>query len=220
MRNDLPKPEPGDAPEPESKRPTNSAAQPQTKPDRSWLIVALVFVGFWIVYLAFFAPGNRPPSLDGSRTNEPAEYGWTLEDLNGQPVRFTRFEGKAVFLNIWATWCRPCVGEMPSIAKLAANPRFKGKNIEFVCVSVDDSAETVRHYVAKDKKNWPMTVLHAQSLPRVFQTEGIPATFVISPDGRIVAAEVGASDWDRPEVVSFLEKTAGAAKQPSANRPG
>jgi thiol-disulfide isomerase/thioredoxin len=196
----------------------DSTARDQPRPDRSWLIVALVFVGFWIVYLAFFAPGNRSPSLEGSGTNQLVEYGWTLEDLNEQSLRFTRFEGKTVFLNVWATWCPPCVGEMPSIAKLAANPRFKGKNIEFVCVSVDDSAETVRHYVAS--KNWPMTVLHAHSLPRVLQTEGIPATFIISPTGRIMAAEVGASDWDRPEVVSFLEKTATAAKESSPGRPG
>ena len=187
-------------------------------PDRSWLIIALVFVGFWIVYLAFFGPRNRPPSLEGSGINRPAEYGWSLEDLKQQPVRFSRFEGKTVFLNVWATWCGPCVGEMPSIARLAANPRLKGKNIEFVCVSVDDSAETVRHYVAD--QNWPMTVLHTRSLPPVFQTDGIPATFIIAPGGRIVAAEVGSSDWDRPEVVSFLEKTAAASKDSPAGRPG
>ncbi len=176
------------------------------KRDRSWLIIVLVFMGFWIVYLAFFAPGNRPPSLEGTGLGRPAEYGWTLEDLKDQPVRFSRFEGKTVFLNVWATWCGPCVGEMPSIARLAAHPQFKGKNIEFVCVSVDDSAETVRQFVAD--KNWPMTVLHARSLPPVYQTDVIPATFIIAPGGRIVAHEVGASNWDRPEVVSFLEKTA------------
>lgn len=187
------------------------------RPDRSWLIVALVFLGFWIAYLGFFAPGNRAPSLDGSGGNRPAEYGWALEDLQGQTVQFTRFEGKTVFLNVWATWCGPCVGEMPSIAKLAASPRFRGKNIEFVCISVDDSVADVRRFVAD--KNWPMTVLHARSLPRVFQTEGIPATFILSPEGRIVAAEVGASDWDRPEVVSFLEKTTAETKGSSPARP-
>ena len=49
-------------------------------------------------------------------------------------AKFTRYQGKTVFLNIWATWCGPCVGEMPSIARLAGNRRLKAKNIEFVCV--------------------------------------------------------------------------------------
>jgi thiol-disulfide isomerase/thioredoxin len=186
-------------------------ANDSPKPERTWIWVALAFVAFWVVYLGFFGPRNRRP-LEDSGIDRPAEYGWTLADLKEQPVRFTRFQGKTVFLNIWATWCGPCVAEMPSIARLAANPRLKGKDIEFVCVSVDDSAAAVKSFLSK--KDWPMTVLHASSLPPVFSTDGIPATFVISPSGRIVAAEVGSSNWDSPDVVAFLEKTAAGAKNP------
>ncbi len=180
-------------------------ADTKPRPDRSWLIIALVFLGFWVVYLTFFAPGNRRP-LESSGIDQPADYNWKLEDLREQPVPFSRFKGKTVFLNIWATWCGPCVGEMPSIARLAENSRLKGKNIEFVCVSTDDSTDTVVRFVRD--KNWPMTVLRAQSLPPVFHTEAIPATYIITPGGRIVAAEVGANDWDRTDVVAFLEKAA------------
>lgn len=185
-----------------------------TKPrtDRSWLIIALVFLGSWVVYLTFFAPGNRRP-LEGSGIDLPADYNWKLEDLTEQPVPFSRFKGKTVFLNIWATWCPPCVREMPSIARLAENPRLKGKNIAFVCVSTDDSTDTVVRFVRD--KNWPMTVLRAQSLPPVFHTEAIPATYIITPGGRIVAAEVGANDWDRTDVVAFLEKAATTKPEPA-----
>ncbi len=182
-------------------------------PDRSWLIIALVFLGFWVVYLSFFAPRNRKP-LENSAIDRPAEYNWKLEDLGEQPVPFSRFKGKTVFLNIWATWCPPCVREMPSIARLAENPRLKGKNIEFVCVATDDSTATVVQFLRD--KSWPMTVLRSQSLPPVFQTEGIPATYIITPGGRIVAAEVGANDWDNAEVVAFLEKTAATKPEPAA----
>lgn len=186
-------------------------ADTKPRPDRSWLIIALVFLGFWVVYLTFFAPGNRRP-LEGSGIDLPADYNWKLEDLREQPVQFSRFKGKTVFLNIWATWCGPCVGEMPSIARLAENPHLKGKNIEFVCVSTDDSTDTVVRFVRD--KNWPMTVLRAQSLPPVFLTEAIPATYIITPGGRIVAAEVGANDWDRTDVVAFLEKAAATKPEP------
>jgi thiol-disulfide isomerase/thioredoxin len=178
---------------------------PKPRTDRSWLIIALVFVLFWAVYLAFFGPRERGP-LEGTGLDRPAEYDWALEDLSGQPVAFSDFKGKTVFLNIWATWCGPCVTEMPSIARLADNPRLKGKNIQFVCVSTDDDLDRVRRFVAD--KEWPMTILHARSLPPVFRTDGIPATFIIAPDGRIVAAQVGSSDWDDPKVVELLEKTA------------
>ena len=186
-------------------------ANTKPRPDRSWLIIALVFLGFWVVYLIFFFPGNRRP-LEGPGIDLPADYNWKLEDLSEQPVPFSRFKGKTVFLNIWATWCPPCVGEMPSIARLAENPRLKGKNIEFVCVSTDDSTDTVVRFVRD--KNWPMTVLRAQLLPPVFLTEAIPATYIITPGGRIVAAEVGANDWDRTDVVAFLEKAAATKPEP------
>jgi thiol-disulfide isomerase/thioredoxin len=185
------------------------------KPDRSWLIIGLVFLGFWVVYLTFFAPGNRRP-LEGSAIDLPADYAWQLEDMEERPVSFSRFKGKTVLLNIWATWCGPCVGEMPSIAKLAKNPLLQGKNIEFVCVSTDDSTDTVVQFLRD--KNWPMTVLCARSLPSVFQTEAIPATYIITPGGRIVAAEVGANDWDTPDVVALLGKTAATSSEP-ANEP-
>ncbi len=189
------------------------AGLPRPKPDRSWLYIVIAFVGFWIVYLAFFAPGNRRP-LESSAIDVPADYDWAAEDLHGQPVSFSQFKGKTVFLNIWATWCGPCVGEMPSIARLAENPRLKDRNIEFVCVSTDDSTEKVSRFVRD--KNWAMTVLRSTSFPPVFTTEAIPATFIISPAGRIVAAEVGASDWDTPETLAFLEKTA-AGSEPDRN---
>jgi thiol-disulfide isomerase/thioredoxin len=172
-------------------------------------VVALAFVVFWVAYLTFFGPRNRRP-LENAAIDLPAVYDWSLEDLDERPVSFGKFKGKTLFLNIWATWCGPCVGEMPSIARLAENPRLKGKNIEFVCVSTDDSAAKVRQFLSD--KNWSMTILRAQSLPAVFRTDGIPATFVIAPSGRIVGAEVGSNEWDDPRVVEILEKLSSPAK--------
>ena len=84
-------------------------------------------------------------------------------DLDDRPVHFSKFKGKPLFLNIWATWCGPCVQEMPSIARLAENPRLKGKGIQFVCISTDESSAAVRRFI--DGKNWSMTFLRADRLP-------------------------------------------------------
>jgi thiol-disulfide isomerase/thioredoxin len=176
--------------------------------NRAWLYLAGAFVVFWVLYLVFFGPRRRPP-LENSALSNPADYDWSLRDLDDQAVSFAQFKGKLVFLNIWATWCGPCVGEMPSIARLAKDPRLAGKGIRFVCVSTDDSSVKVRHFL--EGKDWSMTFLRAETLPEVFQTEGIPATFLIAPDGRIAASEIGATDWHEPRVVAFLEKLAKAA---------
>lgn len=189
------------------------------KPDRTWLYVALGFVALWGGYLAFFGPRGPEsglPTLDPKGNFGQAVYDWRVLDLDGKPVEFSRFKGKTVFLNIWATWCGPCVAEMPSIARLAANPLFKNNDIAFVCVSSDDDAETVKRFLAS-KKDWPMTVLRATDQPPVFATDGIPATFLINPEGRIVVAEVGAAKWDAPEVAAFL--AAMASKPESSSAP-
>jgi thiol-disulfide isomerase/thioredoxin len=178
----------------------------QTASGRVWLYIALAFLAFWVVYLSFFGPKAERSTLENSAMSQPAEYDWSASDLEGRRTSFEGFRGKTVFLNIWATWCPPCVQEMPSIAKLAANPKLQGKNIAFVCVSVDDSDDTVLRFIAD--KNWGMTFLRATSMPSVFQTDGIPTTFVIDTRGRIAAFKVGSRDWSEPEVVEFLAKLA------------
>jgi thiol-disulfide isomerase/thioredoxin len=165
----------------------------------------VAFAVFWVFYLAFFGPKRRA-ILENAGMSRPAKYDWTLFDLSDQPVSFTRFQGRPVFLNIWATWCGPCAREMPSIARLAQDPRLQGKGIEFVCVATDDSSAVVRRFL--EGRSWPMTFLRADRLPAVFLTEGIPATFIIDPKGRVVAAEVGSADWDAPNVVNLLETIA------------
>jgi thiol-disulfide isomerase/thioredoxin len=181
----------------------------RTKPDRTWLLIGLGCAVFWVLYLVLLGP-RRPAFLENSGMSQPAAYDWSLFDLNDEAVGFSRFKGKPVFLNIWATWCGPCVEEMPSIAGLAQAPTLQGKGIEFVCVSIDDSTDAVRHFLRG--KTWTMTFLRADKLPGVFLTDGIPATFLIAPDGRIVAVEVGSAQWDVPRVVDYLAKLAATSQ--------
>jgi thiol-disulfide isomerase/thioredoxin len=142
-------------------------------------------------------------------TGGMADYSWTMRSLDGEVVTLSKYAGKPIFLNIWATWCGPCMQEMPSIAKLANNPNLK--DVVFLCVATDESPRPVQAYV--DAKRPPMTILHANgSIPKVFFTEGIPATFLIAPDGRIVKSQVGSSDWDQPDVIRLLESLQRDAK--------
>lgn len=186
----------------------------QPKHDRKLLIVLGGLLVLWLVLLQFVGPGG-PSDFSVDDQSIPATYNWTLQNLDGDSVSFSDYEGKAVFLNIWATWCGPCIQEMPSIVRLAESPRLKGKNIEFVCVSVDDSIDAPRRFVAG--KDWPMTVLHASTLPRMFLTEGIPATFILSPDGKVVSTTLGSQEWNSENVIAELEKL--VAIPPKAAEP-
>jgi thiol-disulfide isomerase/thioredoxin len=181
------------------------------KPRHQWLAIGFAAALAWAVFLATFGRvvtvgGIEPPGLEPLSVPMMADLAWPLVDVDGKPVDLAAFRGRPILLNIWATWCGPCLEEMPSIDSLAANPKLKDKGVVFLCVSTDKSAERLRDFL-KDKP-WKMTILRATSIPAVFLTDAIPATFVIAPDGRIATAQVGAAQWDDPSVVDFLEKLA------------
>ena len=187
---------------------------PARKRSRTRLLFVLIFAVGWTTFLYFYGPRRSSsldaPDLEGMTQPLPADFAWRLVDLDGKPVDFTQFRGQPILLNLWATWCDPCLNEMPSIANLASEPRLKDKKIAFICVSTDQDAETLRAFARSQGKDWAMTMLRTEpaNIPPIYQTDGIPATFLISPEGKIVAAQVGAARWDDPAVVSYLDKLA------------
>jgi thiol-disulfide isomerase/thioredoxin len=183
--------------------------------------VTVSLAAAWILYLILFGPrtgieGPLPvPALKRPVPPIVTDYQWVLRDLQDAPVPFETYKGRVVFLNLWATWCPPCVAELPAIANLAGNPRLK--DVAFLCVSTDESPEPVHSFLKG--KNWPMTILRATDLPQGFATEAIPATFVIAPDGRVVVADVGSAQWDDPSVVEFLERLSKAGAGSEEPKP-
>jgi thiol-disulfide isomerase/thioredoxin len=147
----------------------------------------------WCAYLYFLGPGTPTTQAD---------YGLKLKDLDGKPIDFAQYRGRVVFLNFWATWCPPCRAEMPSIARLAADPRVK--DVVFLLASTEDDPEGIRSYAKQAGLSLPFAIADGPP-PGVFATDGIPATFVIARDGRIAISEVGSAEWDAPGVVAKLE---------------
>ena len=131
------------------------------------------------------------------------------------------YQGLLVFLNVWATWCPPCREEMPSIARLGGGPQAQGRGLPLRLGR--QGAGAGPGYVAETKP--PMTMLLARGpAPSIFETEGIPATFLIAPDGRITRSEIGGMEWDTPDVVKLLEKgrrkkRSERPRHPSSTRP-
>jgi thiol-disulfide isomerase/thioredoxin len=169
-------------------------------PFRLWIMLGLAFVATFLVIRRYAVS----PAVGGK-----ADYTWVLSDLDGKPVMLSTYAGRPIFLNMWATWCGPCQTEMPSIARLASNPKLS--KVAFLCVSIEESPDPVKAFVAS--KRPPMTMLMASAgVPKIFHTDGIPATFLIAPDGRIVRAENVSQEWDVPDVVTMLEGLAREAK--------
>lgn len=129
--------------------------------------------------------------------------GFHMVDLNGNSVSFESLRGKPVFLNIWATWCPPCVAEMPNIQSLYN--KVDTDKIAFVMLSVDKGgSEKVKKFI--DRKGYTFPVYQAAGpLPQEFYSQAIPTTFIISPEGKIVARQEGMATYDTQEVRDFLQ---------------
>ena len=118
-------------------------------------------------------------------------------------MEFSQSRGKIVFINFWATWCKPCVQEMPSIQNLYDN--MKDEDIVFLIVS-RENIETVQSFIEKEQYNFPVYHLPEKDLPNVFKTNGIPATFILDREGVIVYKHVGSANWDDESCRSFLQE--------------
>jgi thiol-disulfide isomerase/thioredoxin len=131
-----------------------------------------------------------------------ADPGWELETLDGQRVSFGSFQGRAVLLNVWATWCPPCVAEVPSIQGLY--DALKGEGVAVVLVT-REPPETVRPFV--EKKGWHVPVYTARrGVPAVLHTKAIPATFLLNRRGEVVYRHTGSADWNTDDCRGLLRR--------------
>jgi len=137
---------------------------------------------------------------------------WKLRSLsNGQVVDIADFKGKVVFLNLWATWCPPCVHEMPSIKRLAA--KLEGNpNVAFVLVSLDTDEEKIQEFIEKNDFHVPIYT-PAGPIPPVLQERNtIPATYILNNLGVIEKKHFEPYEWDRKSVVDLINKLSGTTK--------
>jgi peroxiredoxin len=115
---------------------------------------------------------------------------WELVNLDGKKVKSSDFAGKVVVLDFWATWCPPCVKEIPSFIEL--QKQYSDKGLTIVGVSLDqDPPEEVKNFVEKHKMNYPVVMGDEKTAEAFGGIEAIPTTFVIDRDGRVVSRHVG-----------------------------
>ena len=123
-----------------------------------------------------------------------ADYSFAVQDEFGQSMNMEDFKGKNIFINIWATWCPPCVAEMPSINSLYQD-FIDDKEVAFIMISQDRDFQKAKDWKQKRELDLPIYQLKTM-LPDVYETGVVPSTFVISSEGKIVAKKTGLANYD------------------------
>ena len=175
------------------------------------ILAALLFGSF-----AFGADETEEPSNFESELmglgfrvfREPADApDFKLEDLQGNKVPLASFEGKLVFLNFWATWCRPCRAEMPSMQALYES--LGNESFEIVAINLRESRNLVQEFVDEFEFTFPVLLDTSGQVWASYGPRYIPTSYLIGPDGKAIGFMIGSRTWEDPEVESlFRELTA------------
>lgn len=124
----------------------------------------------------------------------------TFVDIDGNPVELEDFKGKKILLNFWATWCRPCIEEMPAL--LRAQEELAAENYVFLLAS-DQSMEKIKAF--KDKKKFDFKFLKFNRALADMKVNALPATFIYNESGTIKDRIDGATEWDSRKILDKLK---------------
>ncbi|HUC83092.1 MAG TPA: TlpA disulfide reductase family protein [Flavisolibacter sp.] len=123
-----------------------------------------------------------------------------LTDLDSKPIDLAQFEGKTIFLNFWATWCKPCIYEMPSIKR--AQDSLHNRGVIFLLAS-DESSEEIREFQKNNTYHFNYArVMNLEELG----IQGLPTTYIFSPAGELVFSETGFRKWDDSSNMAMILK--------------
>ncbi len=129
-----------------------------------------------------------------------ADLNFKLIDKNGNITSLAEMQGKVIFINMWATWCSPCIAEMPSISKLQ---KQMGNEVSFVILSLDDDFEKAKAFDIRKRYNLPIYSL-VGNMPAMFDSSTIPTTYIIDAKGNLVLTHTGMADYNSEKFKKFL----------------
>lgn len=160
---------------------------------------------FFIVAVFFACEGEPPANATVIPKKGAIAPDFTLVTLDGKNVTLSDYRGKVVFLNFWATWCKPCTSEMPAMENL--HKAMKNQDFAMLAVSIDmKSTYQVKSFVNRGGYSFPVMHDVSKDVAKSYFIDGIPTTFIIDKKGVIEARLVGGRAWDSYEVVEYFKK--------------
>jgi peroxiredoxin len=160
-----------------------------------------IFVSVFVLLISTLAYAVQRELLTRLPEPKPAPD-FTLEDTQGNTHSLSDYRGKVVILNFWATWCRPCRKEMPSMQRAWEQVRDQG--VVLLAVNWEEDKETIAVFTDKYPVDFPILMDKDGSVAKQWEVKGLPTTYVIDPQGQAVYRVVGEREWDDPELLETV----------------
>ena len=133
-----------------------------------------------------------------------AQVDFELTDLSGAKVKLSALKGKVVVLNFWATWCNPCMSEMPSLQRLFA--AYKDQGLTVLAVDLQEDKATVQAKAKELGLEFPILLDAAGSVGGTYNARAIPTTYLVDRKGMIFSRIIGAREWDTKEMMEIFRR--------------
>ncbi len=158
------------------------------------------------------AAGPVPEVPVGGTLRDVPLYGLTLDYR-----KLSDFRGKPLVINVWASWCGPCRAEMGSLDRLAR--RFNGRAFHVIGISTDDYAEKAQAFIVGTGVSFDNYIDRGLVLEAMLGASRIPLTVLVDANGKVLAKDYGARQWDEPANLAYLAKTLGVRLPDAPARP-
>ena len=155
------------------------------------------------------APKLEPPSAQDMKVTTIDFDSNVLQfsDLENNIFTLQNFKGKNLFINYWATWCNPCLAEMPYMAELYENYKDE-EDIIFLYLS-REKLEVIKNYIPKDESLQQLPIYKIITDDEFFATSGIPTTFIVNSDGEVIVKDLGSAFWNDESVFKLIDNLIG-----------
>ncbi len=180
-------------------------------------VLAVIGVFLWYSANVSKLPVNQSPAgfkvIDKMETDGVPDF--TLNRMDGSPLKLSDLKGKLVIVNFWASWCNPCVEEFPSMMKLI--DQFKGE-IVIVAVTSEDQKSDIEAFMkafALPKPNFEVVWDQDKSVMQKFGVEKVPESFIVGRDMKLLRKVTGVEDWSSRDAVEFFKELLAPASKPA-----
>jgi len=163
-----------------------------------WIVAAAAALAVGLLTLPRFLTGGSSavtPGAEGTPTAKackaegPANLNLTLKDMNDAEFKLSQLKGKVLLVNFWASWCAPCLAEIPEFIKV--REEYHDRGFEILGISTDDSAAQMRDFAATNKTNYPLVQVTAEVEDAYGPVFGLPTSILVGRDGSVCKRHFG-----------------------------